>query len=52
MDIGVIGGADGPTTIYVGYSIDWGPIIAAVILVAAVLIGVFIWRKKKVNKTT
>ena len=48
MDIGIIGGADGPTTVTVTSSPDWW--VYAIIAVAVIAVAVavlFIKRKKK-----
>ena len=49
MDIGIIGGADGPTSVMVSSSPDgWiYALVAAVIIAAAVTTVLFIKRKKK-----
>ncbi len=47
-DIGIIGGADGPTSIIVSASPDaWIYAVAAVVIVAAVTAGIIFYRKKK-----
>jgi Na+-transporting methylmalonyl-CoA/oxaloacetate decarboxylase beta subunit len=46
MDIGVIGGADGPTTIFVSSSISTYAFIAVAILCIAVF-GIIIWTVRK-----
>jgi Na+-transporting methylmalonyl-CoA/oxaloacetate decarboxylase beta subunit len=46
MDIGVIGGADGPTTIFVSSSISKYVFIAVTILCIAVF-GIIIWTVRK-----
>ncbi len=48
MDIGIIGGADGPTAVFVSGP-GLGAVLAVAAAVAAVLIaaGVVIWRAKK-----
>ena len=48
MDIGIIGGADGPTSVMVASSPDWW--VYAIIAVAVIAVAVavlFIKRKKK-----
>lgn len=46
MSIGVIGGADGPTAVFVTGSV-W-PAVAGVLLLAAVMaLGVLLWRRRK-----
>jgi Na+-transporting methylmalonyl-CoA/oxaloacetate decarboxylase beta subunit len=49
MDIGVIGGADGPTTIFVSSSIDFYTIITIAIIFIAV-IGIIRTIRKRHNK--
>jgi len=39
MNIGIIGGADGPTSIFVASTIDWGFIIRITITVVGSLIA-------------
>ena len=46
MDIGIIGGADGPTTIFLSSDTNLYTIIAVVVLCIIVL-GVFIWIKNR-----
>lgn len=47
-DIGIIGGADGPTAVFVSTSPDaWIYAVAAVVIVAAVTAGIIFYRKKK-----
>lgn len=50
MDIGIIGGADGPTTIFVSSDTNLFTIIA-VVIVCIVVLGVFTWiiKKKKLK---
>ena len=43
--IGIIGGADGPTAIYVSSSFNWW-ILVAVILVLAGAIGFWLYKRK------
>ena len=43
----VIGGADGPTAIFVASSINWLLIIGAVIVIAGVIIAISVIRRKK-----
>lgn len=48
MDVAVIGGADGPTAIFVASSVNWVWVVAgAVLVIAAVLFLVFRNRKRK-----
>lgn len=46
MDIGVIGGSDGPTTIFVSSNISPYTIVAVVIL-CIVAVGLIIWKVRK-----
>ncbi|NCB06051.1 MAG: LPXTG cell wall anchor domain-containing protein [Clostridia bacterium] len=46
MDVAVIGGADGPTAIFVASSINWGWVAAGVALAVAVVLF-FVLRKRK-----
>lgn len=46
MDIGIIGGTDGPTKIYVSSNINTYTNVAIIILCIAIL-GVIIWRVSK-----
>jgi|BioPla2DNA2_1021312.scaffolds.fasta_scaffold128102_2 Na+-transporting methylmalonyl-CoA/oxaloacetate decarboxylase beta subunit len=50
MDIGIIGGADGPTTIFLTSETNLYTIIA-VVIIPIVVLGIIIWikNKKKVN---
>lgn len=48
MDIGIIGGADGPTSIYVSGSI-W-PLVAAVAVIAAAIVLLVILRRRRKAK--
>ncbi|MEG1070001.1 MAG: sodium ion-translocating decarboxylase subunit beta [Ruthenibacterium sp.] len=48
--IGVIGAADGPTSIFVGTHISWQAIVGIVTLVVLVLGAVFYILKKKKKK--
>lgn len=49
MDIGIIGGADGPTSVMVTSSPDWWvyAIIAVAVIAVAVATVLFVKRKKK-----
>ena len=49
MDIGIIGGADGPTAVTVTSSPDWWVYAVIAVAVAVIVIGsvLFIKRKKK-----
>lgn len=46
LDIGIIGGADGPTAVFVSGDIWLIPVIIAVLVIAAVGVVLFIKRKK------
>ncbi len=48
MDIGIIGGADGPTAIYIAGS-PWPSIITGVVIAAAIVL-IIIYRRRKRNK--
>jgi Na+-transporting methylmalonyl-CoA/oxaloacetate decarboxylase beta subunit len=50
MSSGIIGGADGPTVVYVSSSVNWPFIIGAAILIAGGLIAFFVLRKRKKQK--
>ena len=46
--IGIIGGADGPTAIFVASNINWLDIFAFIgVVIVAVLVGLIIYRNKK-----
>lgn len=47
MNVGIIGGADGPTSIYVSSSINWIWIVAAAVLVTAAVLFIVIKKCKK-----
>jgi len=50
FSVGIIGGADGPTAIYVsGEPLIWG-IAAAAVILAAVGVVVYLCRRKKKEK--
>lgn len=49
MDVGIIGGSDGPTAIY----ISSGPspyVIAAIVIIVIAIIGLIIWKIGNRNK--
>ena len=46
-NIGIIGGADGPTAIFVSSNINWLYICGLIGVIAAVLVAFVIYRKKK-----
>ncbi|PHV70576.1 hypothetical protein CS063_09750 [Sporanaerobium hydrogeniformans] len=46
--VGIIGGADGPTAIFVGTKLNLGSLIGIVILLGLTIIGsIILWRNKK-----
>lgn len=47
VNIGVIGGSDGPTAIYVASSFHWGFVIGAAIVIAGIVIAFLVRKKKK-----
>jgi Na+-transporting methylmalonyl-CoA/oxaloacetate decarboxylase beta subunit len=47
MSVGIIGGADGPTAIYLGSSINWPFIIKMIIVIAAGILAFLFFRKRK-----
>ena len=47
MDVTVIGGADGPTAIYVASSFNWVWFAAVVVLVVATILFIVIKKRKK-----
>lgn len=44
--IGIIGGVDGPTSIFIITSVNWSLIIAAGIIIVLAVGGYIIWKKK------
>lgn len=47
MSVGVIGGADGPTAVFVTGT-PWAAVVTGVIVLAAVIgLVVFFWRRRK-----
>ena len=50
MDIGIIGGADGPTAIFVASSVNWPLVGLAVVAVIGVVIFL-LFRKRKQRKS-
>jgi len=46
MDIGIIGGADGPTTIFLT-SNNSGKIILAIVIICIIVVGLIIRSKRK-----
>ena len=49
MSFGVIGGADGPTSIYVASSVNWALMIGVTVVIVAGIITFLFLRKKKKN---
>lgn len=48
MNVGIIGGADGPTTIFVAGKVGESAILLfAVLLTAGIGLGIFLWKKRK-----
>ncbi|HHV07109.1 MAG TPA: LPXTG cell wall anchor domain-containing protein [Firmicutes bacterium] len=47
MSVGVIGGADGPTAIYVTSSVNWALVIGVTIVIVGGIIAFLRWKKKK-----
>ncbi len=47
MSVGVIGGADGPTAIFVSSSVNWGLVIGTAVVIAAGIILLFVRKRKK-----
>lgn len=45
--IGIIGGADGPTSIIVAGAFPWTIVGAAIVVAAAVALGVYFAKRKK-----
>ena len=47
MDVTVIGGADGPTAIYVASSVNWVWVAATAVLVIGAILFIVIKKRKK-----
>lgn len=47
MDVSVIGGADGPTAIFIASSFDWILLVATGVLVIGVVLFIIIKKRKK-----
>ncbi|MBE5965814.1 MAG: sodium ion-translocating decarboxylase subunit beta [Lachnospiraceae bacterium] len=47
MDVNIIGGADGPTAVYIGSSINWPLIIGTIIVIAAGILAFLFLKKRK-----
>lgn len=47
MDVTVIGGADGPTAIYVASSVNWVWVAAVAVLVIGAILFIVIKKRKK-----
>lgn len=51
MNIGVIGGANGPTAIFIASSIDWVfAAIIGVVIVAGIVLAIVLKKKKRTKK--
>lgn len=48
--IGIIGGADGPTAIYVATNNNWWEIVVPIVVVILIIIGLIIYFKKRKRK--
>lgn len=46
MDIGIIGGADGPTSIFIATSVNWPLSIGIGIAIVLIVVGFIMWKKK------
>ena len=47
MDIGIIGGSDGPTAIFITSSVNWLLVAIAVVVVLAAIILIAVLKNKK-----
>lgn len=47
MNIGIIGGADGPTAIYVASTINWVLVAVAAVVLIAVIVLIAIHKRKR-----
>lgn len=45
--IGIIGGADGPTAIFVSSSVNWWSIIIEAVIIIAVIVAVILYIKRR-----
>lgn len=46
VEIGIIGGADGPTSIFITSSANWTLIIGVGAILALMAVGFIVWKKK------
>ncbi len=46
MSVAVIGGADGPTAVFVTGN-PWAAVITGIIVLAVIVLGVVLWRRKR-----
>lgn len=46
VDIGIIGGADGPTSIFIATSVNWPLSIGIGIAIVLIVVGFIMWKKK------
>lgn len=46
INVGIIGGADGPTSIVIVTSINWPLIITMRIIIVLIIGGFIVWKKK------
>lgn len=46
MDVVIIGGADGPTSIFVTTSVNWSLSIGIGIAIVLTVVGLIVWKKK------
>lgn len=44
--IDIIGGADGPTSIYIATSVNWSLYIGLGVLIILMIVGLIVWKKK------
>lgn len=45
-EIGIIGGADGPTSIFITTSVNWSLIIGIGVIIILIAVGFIVWKKK------
>lgn len=48
--VGIIGGADGPTAIYIATKNSWWDIVVPIVVVILIIIGLIIYFKKRKRK--
>lgn len=46
VELGIIGGADGPTSIYITSSVNWALIIGVGAIIVLMAVGFSVWKKK------